>query len=43
MVRLYLEYYKGYTRDKTGNLKHKREMENLNIKVFEFPKNAEQS
>ncbi|MCB0726031.1 MAG: site-specific integrase, partial [Ignavibacteriae bacterium] len=26
---LYLEYYKGYSKSKSGKIKHKREKENL--------------
>jgi len=42
MLSLYLEYYKGYSKNKAGKIKHKRELENLNIYLFEFPKNAGQ-
>ena len=27
-VSLYIEYYKGYTKNKAGKIRHKREMEN---------------
>jgi integrase len=41
-VSLYIEYYKGYTKNKAGKIRHKREMENLNIQLFENPKNADE-
>jgi len=42
ILSLYLEYYKGYSKDKAGKIKHKREMENLNLYLFENPKNADE-
>lgn len=42
MLSLYIEYYKGYSKDKTGRIRHKREMENLDIYLFELPKNADE-
>lgn len=41
-VSLYIEYYKGYTKNTAGKIRHKREMENLNIQLFENPKNADE-
>jgi integrase len=37
---LYLEYYKGYSKTKSGKIKHKREKENLQLYLFGNPKNA---
>ncbi|MCU4165616.1 tyrosine-type recombinase/integrase [Carboxylicivirga caseinilyticus] len=35
---LFLEYYKGYTKDENGKIKHNREFENLNLTIFDKPK-----
>jgi len=42
LLSLYLEYYKGYSKDKSGKIQHKREKENLELYLIENPKNAEE-
>lgn len=42
LLSLYLEYYKGYSKTKSGKIKHIREKEYLNLYLYEFPKNAEE-
>ena len=37
---LYIEYYKGYTTDKKGKIKHFRKQENLELYLIQNPKNA---
>jgi len=39
---LFLEYYLGYSKDKTGKLKLKRKFEFLDIWIYSEPKNKEQ-
>ncbi|MBK8551079.1 MAG: hypothetical protein IPL53_08505 [Ignavibacteria bacterium] len=39
MMSLYLEYYLGYTKESDGKIKHKRKQENLNLNIYEKPKN----
>lgn len=41
-ISLFLEYYKGYTKDKDGKIKHNREFENLEIYLTDTPKNQKQ-
>ena len=41
-ISLFLEYYKGYTKDKNGKIKHNREFENLKLYLTDNPKNAKQ-
>lgn len=41
LINLSIEYYKGYTKDKSGKIRHKREIENLKLYLIENPKNAE--
>ena len=35
---LFIEYYKGYTKDENGKIKHDREFENLKLSIFDKPK-----
>lgn len=42
VLSLYLEYYKGYSRDIGGKIKHKREKENLELYLIENPRNTEE-
>jgi len=39
MISLYLEYYLGYSKDSDGKIQHKRKQENLNLQIYEKPKN----
>jgi len=39
---LYLEYYKGYVKSKSGKVSHKRDLENLSLYIKDNPKNAEE-
>ncbi|MFV0591488.1 MAG: tyrosine-type recombinase/integrase [Draconibacterium sp.] len=39
---LFLEYYKGYSKGSDGKIKHNREFENLELYLFNNPKNAKQ-
>jgi len=42
LINLSIEYYKGYTKDKSGKIKHKRDLENLKLYLIENPKNADE-
>ena len=37
-ISLFLEYYKGYSKDLEGKIKHNREFENLELYLIEKPK-----
>ncbi len=39
---LFLEYYKGYTKDSNGKIKHDREFENLELYLYDKPKTPKQ-
>jgi len=39
MISLFLEYYLGYSKNSDGKIKHKRKQENLNLSIYEKPKN----
>ena len=41
-VSLYLEYYRGYSKDINGKVKHDREFENLELYLYEKPKTPQQ-
>ena len=38
MCSMYIEIYKGYTKDKAGKIKHNREYKPLNLQVYNNPK-----
>lgn len=40
MLSLYLEYYLGYSTTSEGKIKHKRKKENLDLYIYEKPKNS---
>ncbi|PWE00032.1 tyrosine-type recombinase/integrase [Marinilabilia rubra] len=41
-ISLFLEYYKGYSKDVNGKIKHNREFENLELYLYEKPKTPKQ-
>lgn len=41
-ISLYIEYYKGFTKNKAGKIKHNREFEFLGIQLILNPKNQEE-
>lgn len=41
-ISLFLEYYKGYTKDENGKIKHDREFENLGLYLAAEVKTAKQ-
>jgi hypothetical protein len=40
LTSLYLEYYREYSKDKSGKIQHKRVKENLELYLIDTPKNA---